>query len=302
MNLVHLTTLAAIARTGSFVGAARDLRLPPSTVTGHIAALEAALGVQLVARTTRAVRMTSIGARLAEDGQRIADLAGEAASRVAAEKASPGGIVRLSLPFALAHDVIGPVVGRFLAANPGITVDLHLSNARDDLIADSLDLAIRVGPLTGQSLHRRLLFRASLVFCGPPGAAAPERLADLADLPFLGFTSEVVVSATGPAGRETVTLRPRLLANDPRTLARAAAARAGFALLPRVIVRDMLDSGALAQVLPDYRADPVDVSLISHGRTRDTPAVSVLAEFLVAETARLDGAREGFPPLRDDPI
>jgi DNA-binding transcriptional LysR family regulator len=81
-----------------------------------------------------------------------------------------------------------------------------------------------------------------------------------------------------------------------------AAAGAGFALLPLVIVQDMLASGALGQVLPDYTADPVDVSLISHGRTRDTPAAAVLAEFLVAETARLDGARQGFPPSRDNPI
>jgi DNA-binding transcriptional LysR family regulator len=302
MNLTHLTTLAAIARAGSFVGAARELRLPPSTVTGHIAALEAALGVQLVARTTRAVRMTAIGARLAEDGQKIADLAAGAVSRVASEKASPGGLVRLSLPFALAHEVVGQVVGRFLAAHPGITVDLHLSNARDDLISDSLDLAIRVGPLTGQSLHRRLLFRARSVFCAAPGEDHPRRLADLAGLPFLGFGPEVTIAATGPAGREEVTLRPRLLANDPRTLARAAAAGAGLALLPFVIVRDLLEAGALVEVLTDHTADPVDVSLISHGRTRDTPAAAVLATFLVAETARLDAARQGFPPPRVDPI
>jgi DNA-binding transcriptional LysR family regulator len=83
---------------------------------------------------------------------------------------------------------------------------------------------------------------------------------------------------------------------------RSAAAGAGFALLPLVIVQDLLAGGALGQVPPDCTAHPVDVSLISHGRTRDTPAAAVLAEFPVAETARLGGARQGFPPSRDDPI
>jgi DNA-binding transcriptional LysR family regulator len=276
--------------------------MPPSTVTGHIAALEVSLGVQLVARTTRAVRMTAIGARLAQDGQAIAVVAAEAAARLAAERASPGGLVRLSLPFALAHEVISPVVGRFLAAHPGITVDLHLSNARDDLISDSLDLAIRVGPLTGQSLHRRFLFQARSVFCAAPGGHQPERLADLAGLPFPGFSPEVTIAATGPFGREEVTLRPRLLANDPRTLARAAAAGAGVALLPVVIVRDMLEDGPLEQVLPGHDADLVDVWLIRHGRARDIPAAAVIAAFLVAQTARLDAARQGFPPPWVDPI
>jgi DNA-binding transcriptional LysR family regulator len=290
MNLVHMQTLAAIARTGSFVAAARALHLPPSTVTGHIAALESVLGLQLIQRTTRALRMTAIGSRLAEDGQAIADVATQAIARLAAERSAPGGIVRLSLPFALSHDVIAPAIGRFLAAHPGITVDLHLDNAREDLIGQGIDLAIRTGPLTGHTLFRRVLFRAETGFYAAPSLAQPMTLADLATLPHLGFSAEMTLKAVGRNGPASVTLRPRMIANDPKTLARAAAAGAGVALLPTVLVRDLVVDHALVRVLTDHATDPVDVSLVSHGLTSETPAAALLAAFLVAEAARLGAA------------
>jgi DNA-binding transcriptional LysR family regulator len=282
MNLNHLLTLSALAETGSFVGAARRLRLPPSTVTGHIAALEASLGVTLVIRTTRAMRLTAVGARLAADAKMIAIAAAEAEAHVARARTAPEGSLRLSLPVAFAHDLIAPLIGRFLAENPGIAIDLRLSNQRADLISDGIDLAIRVGSPGGQTLHARRLTQAETGIFVSADLPVPRTLQDLARLPWLGFSSEEVLQIETPDGPAELRLQARLSANDPKMLARAVAAGAGAALLPVFLMAEAVASGHAQRVLPGHRTPWVDIHLVAQGPLADTPTARRLTDFLLA--------------------
>ncbi len=156
-NLNHLATFAALAESGSFAGAARRLRLPTSTVSEHVAALERNLGVQLVIRTTRRNRLTEAGQLLAKGAARMVHTVAETLAGVENVISQPTGQLRISLPFAFAADILGPAVGRFATLYPGIRLELYVSNLVEDLIAGGFDLAVRIGPLDDSSLTRRSL-------------------------------------------------------------------------------------------------------------------------------------------------
>lgn len=286
MNLNHLRTFDALARAGSFAGAARRLGLPASTVTGHIAALESSLGVTLVIRTTRAMRLTQVGAQLAADAATVIAAADEAAAQVARARAAPGGSLRLSLPVAFAHDLLAPLLGRFLALNPGIALDLRLSNRRTDLIAEGIDLAVRVGPLTGHSLQARLLTRARIGIFAPATQPAPRSLAELAHVPILAMTPDPMFEGVGPQGPVRQPLSARMAADDPKTLALAVAAGAGVAMLPAFLMGSAVAAGTVREVLTDHSFAPVDVHLVALGSLRDTPAAQRLTDYLAANLPR----------------
>jgi DNA-binding transcriptional LysR family regulator len=275
MNLNHFRTFAALAETGSFTAAARRLGMPASTVSDHIAALESALGLRLVIRSTRRARLTAAGADLAQDARRMADAADDALARAATARAEPQGLVRLSLPFALARDLLAPLLGRFLADLPRVTLDLQLSNRRDDLIEDGIDLALRAGPPPTEApaaLLRRVIARAGQGLFAAPAVA---HTTDLATLPLFAFGP---LTLPGPDGAP-VTLHPRLTANDPETLARAAAAAGGVTQVPTFVAR----AAGLVPILPHLAQPPADIALLSAARISGQPAAARLAAFLAAE-------------------
>jgi DNA-binding transcriptional LysR family regulator len=286
-NLNHLATFAALAETGSFSAAAKKLGLPPSTVTAHIAALEAHLGLQLAVRTTRKTRLTAQGRQLALDARRFVGEAESALARLEMEKSVPVGQLRISVPFAFASDLIGPVIGRFAARYPGIRVEIIVSNEQVDLIAGGFDLAVRVGPLSDSSLIRRKLASAANLLVASQSylkaRGAPQTLDDLQHHSFIGFHSDQRLHLTGPEGPVSLDVSPLISANDPKTIASIVAAGAGIAVLPRFLITDCLADGQLEIILPQYRAAPSEISIVHYGHSASNPKIEFFTAFLTAE-------------------
>lgn len=288
-NLNHLVTFAALAETGSFTNAARKLGLPPSTVTAHVAALEVNLGLQLVVRTTRQNRLTEQGKRLASGAQRMVAVVEEAMARIEAEKAEPVGQLRVSVPFTFAADLIAPIVGRFARHYPRNSIELAVSNTTVDLIAEGLDMAIRIGALTDSSLIRRrlgmaqILLIASRDYLGKTGR--PETIADLSDHHhvFVGFRPSITLPMRGPEGDVEPEFEARIAANDPKTLAAIVRAGNGIAALPHFLVAEDLATGNLEIVLPQYAHRSVEISVVYYGQSNNNPKIELFTSFLIAE-------------------
>jgi DNA-binding transcriptional LysR family regulator len=292
-NLNHLVTFAALAETGSFANAARKLGLPPSTVTAHVAALEQNLGLQLVVRTTRHNRLTEQGKRLASDAQRMVAAVEEAMARVDAEKAEPVGQLRVGVPFTFAADLIAPVIGRFALRYPRIGIELVISGVPADLIAEGLDMAIRIGALTDSSLIRRrlgtaqVLLVASRDYLGMKGR--PETMADLSDHHhvFAGFRPTTSFPMRGPEGDVEPEFKARIAANDPKTLAAIVRAGNGIAALPRFLVADDLARGDLEVVLPQYAHRSVEISAVYYGQSNNNRRIELFTSFLIVELSNM---------------
>jgi DNA-binding transcriptional LysR family regulator len=157
-RLDDLALFLEVARRGSFAEAARSLRLPTSTLSRRVAALERDLQTQLLRRTTRRVRLTDSGRALAERADaRVADLRGTLESVADRSDRPIAGTLRVAAPVMLGRDRIGPLLLAFAADHPDLRIEMQLANEAQDLLDSGVDLAIRVGPLADSDhMARRL--------------------------------------------------------------------------------------------------------------------------------------------------
>jgi DNA-binding transcriptional LysR family regulator len=286
-NLNHLATFAALAETGSFAGAARRLRLPTSTVSEHVAALERNLGLQLVMRTTRRNRLTEAGQLLAQGAARMVVGVTETLAGVEALVDRPTGTLRLSLPFAFAADIVGPAVARFAALYPGIRLEISVSNQVEDLIAGGFDLAVRIGPLEDSSLIRRSLGAMPQDLVASPAYLAargrPDSLAGLNGHCIVGRRPAFTLSMHGPNGSETLSLEAQVTVNDPKTILAVIRGGSGIGVVPRFLAQAGLDDGTLEILLPEYRLPQAEMSIVYHGPGMANPRADLFATFMQAE-------------------
>jgi DNA-binding transcriptional LysR family regulator len=270
-----LLLFARIVEAGSLSQAAARHGLPKATVSRRLNALETRLGERLLQRTTRRLVLTEFGSRLLEHGRQIDEEVAAAAALAAHRQAAPSGRLRVSLPGDFANLALTGMLAQFLADFPEVSLELDLSPRRVDLLAESYDLAIRMGELNEEaSLAARRL--ASL----PAGLyAAPEYLA-LQGLPeapqFL--LQHAALTLSGRQGRPLVWqlqrgkehwegLPPlRSCANSPELLVRLASAGAGIAAAVELFAAPLVREGRLVRVLPEWHLPPVSAWAVFPGR------------------------------------
>jgi DNA-binding transcriptional LysR family regulator len=255
MNWDDLQPFLALIREGSLSGAARALRVEHATIARRMDRLESALGLRLFDRLPRGWRPTAEGQALVARAEAV-----EASLFDLRRQASGGteGPVRLSVPPLLAAEVLTPRLGPFLAENPGVQLVLDADPYRADLGRGEIDLALRIGPVSGQTLRMR-------------------RLGDVIYRPY-GRDPKGGVIRTRDAGSETGRWmaawsgpRPVVLeAGDPWVMRAAARAGLGIALLPEFL------AGDLEPVGPEKLSRPLHLTL--HEDKARAPRVRLVAD------------------------
>jgi DNA-binding transcriptional LysR family regulator len=152
IDLNSLAIFAKVADTRSFSEAARRLKMPISTVSRRVAELEDQLGVGLLERSTRNLRLTDVGAEVFEHAQPSAEISEAVGSIVSNQSASVSGILRLSAPPSISDTLLVRLVGAFQASYPDVRVRILVTDRFVDHIAEGVDLVFRLGPLKGSSL------------------------------------------------------------------------------------------------------------------------------------------------------
>jgi DNA-binding transcriptional LysR family regulator len=191
-DLNSLVIFAQVAESNSFVRAARRLEMPASTVSRRVAELEKELGVRLIERSTRSLRLTDVGSELLEHAQRTAELS-EAVSNIASNhSASVSGNLRISAPPTISDSVVAPLIIRFQQSYPDVRIQVFTTERILPQIAEGIDLAFRVGELEDSSLvvRRLLTYRHQLVACPSylEGHRIPKRPSDLLQHRLLAFS------------------------------------------------------------------------------------------------------------------
>ena len=292
---------AAVADAGSFTDAARTLGLSKGSVSKAVTRLEAHLGQSLFHRTSRRLALTEAGTLLADHARRIVGeaLAAEEAAHDAA--VIPTGHIRLAAPMSFGIARVAPLVAEFLLAHPGIEIDLHLSDAKVDIVAEGFDIALRIGELADSSLRARRLGEVQVSLVAAPAYlaahGAPAHPSDLAQHRLLGFSL-----LTGPlrfrrAGEPEVAIRPRgpLAANSGDALVPALVAGLGIAMLPGFIIGPHLASGAVVELLRDWAPPPIGLHLLTPPSPLRPARVETLIAFL-ADRLHDPCARAVLPP------
>jgi DNA-binding transcriptional LysR family regulator len=275
---------------GSISAAARTLDLSAAVASQRLKRLEEALGVRLLQRSTRQLKVTPEGAALAERGRPlIEDLeALTSGLREAAEDVS--GTLRVTLPAAFGRQYISPLMPEFLARHPRLRLSLDLSDAMQDLVAEGFDLGLRIGTLDDSTLIARRLTDNRRVLCAAPGyldrRGVPETPADLEQHDCL-----LMVGAKGardrwtlisPDGSETtVRARGRFESNMGEVVRDAVLAGLGISLHSTWHVCDDLRAGRLKLVLPGYRIPDSAIYAVMPQRRLMLPRVRAFIDFIV---------------------
>jgi DNA-binding transcriptional LysR family regulator len=297
-DLNDLYYFVQVVDHGGFAPAGRALSLPKSKLSRRIAALEARLGVRLIQRSTRSFSVTDIGQNFYAHCKAMLVEAEAAEEAIEITRAEPCGIVRMTCPVALLDAIVGRMLADFMARYPRVEVHLEATNRRVDVVAEAVDIAIRVRPppLQDSDLVMRVFGeRRQCLVAGPAlfdRHDMPKVPADLSRLPSLAHgspQSEHAWDLYGPDNaRARIRHQPRLITGDMTALRDAAVAGVGVVQLPNMIVRPSLERGELRRLLPGWspRADIAHAVFAS--RRGLLPAVRELIDFLAERFAGLD--------------
>lgn len=267
---------AIVNERKSFSGAAAALGISKSTVSKAISRLERRLGVTLFYRTSRRLSLTDSGFALAERARVMLAEAVEAEECAREEAATPSGTVRLAVPMSFGLTHVGPVIADFMSHYRDVQVDLHLSDARVDLVGDGFDVALRIGMLPDSSLRVRTLRPVAMGLFAAPAYLArkgtPRHPGELEPHDLFCYSyrdGEEGIRLHNGREEAFVRLDGRLRANNADVMLPAVMAGHGLLMLPDFIGVEARRSGAIVPVLPDWTPAPVAMHLVTPpGRLR----------------------------------
>jgi DNA-binding transcriptional LysR family regulator len=288
-RLQELQVFVRAAESGSFSRAARELSLSQPSVSRIVGELEARLGVTLLLRTTRRITLTDAGALFLERAREILSQV-EDAEDAARGLDSLRGTIRLALPIMYGTREIIPRLPKFLGAHPLLRVEMQVVDARQDLVAEGADIAIRLGDLDDSIFGARKLATLTTMLVAAPAYLAargtPKTPADLA--------SHDCIAGPGNFGRDSwsfsrngteisVDVRGRIATNSGPGLLASAVAGLGIAMASTVLAGPEVKAGALVQVLRGYKPPSIDVHAVFPGGPRPSAKVRALVDHLAAE-------------------
>jgi DNA-binding transcriptional LysR family regulator len=286
----EMAVFVRVADTGSLSRAARELKLSQPSVSRIVGALETRLGTTLLLRTTRSISPTDAGALYLERARRLL------AEMEEAEQATRGvdslhGIIRIAMPLMYGTRAIIPALTPFLARHPDLKVELNMSDARQNLVTDGVDLAIRinVGPLNDSTFGaRKLALIERLVIAAPAYLeqhGAPATPADLANHDCIVQHGSFGGESWRFQHNKTVTsvdVHPRLWINSAPGVLAATVAGLGISLGTRVMAGEELQTGQLTQLLEPYHLAPAEVSAVFPAGPRPSAKVRAIVDHLAA--------------------
>ncbi|MDX2089801.1 MAG: LysR family transcriptional regulator [Kofleriaceae bacterium] len=294
----------AVAERASFAEAARSLRRSPATTTRAVAMLEAELGLPLLSRTTRAVRLTERGALYAEKCREILAALDAAGRLVLGEDAAPRGTLAVTAPVMFGRLHVMPIAEALGAAHPDLRLRLTFVDRITHLIEEGFDLAVRIGELADSAMVAVKVAEVSRVIVASPGyldqARVPEAPAELRGHRIVSFDG---VGSTdewrfGPRGQTTVKVAPHLAVNSAEAALDAIERGQGIGRLLSYQVRAGIEAGRLRRLLTSHEPAAVPVSLVYPASRR----ASANTQAFVAEARRYFANQPlTVPPARATP-
>ena len=297
-RLGNLEAFVEAAELGSFTLAAARLRLSPSALSRRVAQLEEEVGVRLFHRTTRAVRLSEEGRAFFERSRGALRELREAHEATARLHDRPAGLLRVEAPSILGRHVVVPGLARFASRYPEVQVELTLRDHPGDLVAEGIDLALRLGALEDSTLVARRLGRTRMRVCGAPAylkrRGTPRTVDALSRHERLGLSLHGrVLPWRLRDGAKVRELSPgrRIVVNSGEALIDLALAGAGLAWVCDFMMARALRSGELVEVLEESACEETAIHVLSLPARRVLPKVRAFVDFVAAELAA-DGSEK----------
>jgi len=289
-----MSVYVAVVDAEGFAGGARKLHMSPPAVTRAVAALEERLGVKLLNRTTRYVRMTEAGQKYYEDAKRIIALADEADDAALGINAEPRGQLTVTAPVLFGRMYVMPGIVEYLRRYPAVEVNALFVDRVVNMLEEGVDVAIRIGDLPDSSYRALRGGAVRRVVCASPDYLAARGIPQTPeDLPAHDI---ILARGVNPANEMrfvrdgqpvTVKLQPLLSISDNNSAAYAAMAGLGITRLLSYQIAEPLQTGKLKIVLSEFESPPVPIHILHregrHSLAKIRSFVDMMAERLRAE-------------------
>lgn len=276
---------------GSLAGAARTLKRSPTAVSRALGFLEAHVGVELVHRTTRTLKLSEAGQRYLAACRRVLVDLEEADMLAGGERSAPRGTLSISAPPILGEEILRPIVDEFLSLHPAVSVRLLMLDRFVNLVDEGVDLAVRIGQLQDSS-HistrlggdvRRVVVASPDYLAKHPPIEEPSHLATHEIVAFsnFGLDSWSFTPSAGSSIARTVHFTPRYIVNSVRSAAASAAAGVGITRLYSYHVARYVSEGRLKIVLPEAEHPALPAHLLAPQGRMSVPKVRAFVDFAV---------------------
>lgn len=268
--LHNMALFVEVVKAKGFRKAADAIGMPNSTLSRRVAALESAIGLRLLHRSTRRIELTEAGQLYFERCKRVVDEARLAHEQLGGMLAQPSGVLRASMPVDFAVTYMAPLVAEFARLYPGIAFDLDLTSRRVDLVSEPYDVAIRLGEQQDSQLVARILAVLAPRLYASPGylarAGEPRTPAELAGHACLSVMRIGAWTLHGAGASTSVEVGSRFTANSVGMLRRLATLDMGIVLLPEEVVADDLLGGRLRRIMPEWQGAGQPVYAVTETR------------------------------------
>lgn len=292
-DTLELQALVAVVDAGSLSAGARALDIPRATLSRRLSRLEERLGVRLLHRNTRSLRMSPAGSELYRHARGILSALKDAAQAVQPQDAAPRGLLRVSVP-PLNGVGFRSMLLAFAQKYPQVQLEVIATTAHQDLQRDQIDVAWRAGPTLDPGVVARRLHRTKILAAASPDYlkehGTPEHPSELAEHRcIVGFArGERPRTAWPTLDGDSVRISPALAFNDLVLTFEATLAGLGIALLPELIIQRAIAQGRLQAVLPEHFGVETQVSLVFAERHLMKPALRAFLDHAVAWSADQD--------------
>lgn len=265
-----LSCFVRVAETGSFSAAAQDLQRTQSAISQQIRTLETQLRVRLFDRTTRQVTLTEVGARYLNNAKLVLELLDEADAAVTDLESSMSGGLAISAPVNFGTNILGSYLFRFRQTYPNLQLDVSLSDRFTDIVAEGLDLAIRMGAVTAPNLVVRKIGVVERCLAATPDyldrAGRPKSPQDLENHDYVvhsqirGGEHFALTNVDGKTAE--VRVKPALRSDNSHLICEAIASGVGIGVIHEILLAPMVRSGKMERVLPGWRYEPQSVHAV----------------------------------------
>jgi DNA-binding transcriptional LysR family regulator len=295
-DLNALTIFATVVEANSFSEAARQMDMPVSTVSRRVAELERELGVQLLERSTRRLRLTEIGSEIFEHAQHSRELNDAVNDVVSDHLAVVSGTLRISSPPSVSDSLLSPLISAMQAAHPQVRVQVFITERFVDLVAEGIDAAFVVGPIHDPTLVSRVILTYRHRILASPKylelRGAPQRPEDLSEHRLLAFSfrrAENTWNFIRADGAETrsISFRPYMSMNDYAGIVPRLLDGAGIGEMPPLVAPELVRDGKLVEVMPDWHFPYFDLKIAYFGGRYVPRAVRIFTEIAARLTPTL---------------
>ncbi len=299
MDFNDVAIFIRVVQKGSFIGAARALDMPKSTVSTKVSNLEKRLGTSLLKRSTRKLQLTQDGAHFYQRATKGIEEILKAEGEIRSENAQPHGKLRITAPVDIGGQILTALTCNFLKKYPEVDVEILLIDRFVDFLEEQVDLAIRVGELKDSSLIAKKVGEVAFsVYASPKYLkvhGTPSIPVDLNDHPCIVFSPVSMPGWKLKSSKKSVTvsLPNRIVVNDINLVRDFALLGEGIALIPSFLCESDVKSGKLVHILRDWRSDVSPVHFVYPTQTYVQPAVKMFIEMSAPIMQNRFQVREG---------